>query len=81
MLGEWQYSPDKQKSAAITRELPASYVIGPPPFGLQPPPPQSRDAGYGFSIAWTGRKGEELGDFVFVRLYRGGIDGDFRKIA
>lgn len=59
----------------------ASYITTPPPFGLQPPPPQSRDAGYGFSIAWTGRKGEELGDFVFVRLYRGGVDGDFRKIA
>jgi hypothetical protein len=24
---------------------------------------------------------EKLADFVFVRLYRGGIDGDFRKIA
>ena len=41
----------------------------------------SRDAGCGFSIAWTGRKGEELGDFVFVRVQHGGIDGDFRKIA
>ena len=30
-------------------------------------------------ILW--RKGEKLADFVFVRLYRGGIDGDFRKIA
>jgi len=41
----------------------------------------SRDAGCAFSIAWTERKGEKLGVFVFVRLYRGGIDGDFRKIA
>ena len=31
----------------------------------------SRDAGCGFSIAWTGRKGEELGDFVFVRVQHG----------
>ena len=30
-------------------------------------------------ILW--RIGEKLADFVFVRLYRGGIDGDFRKIA
>jgi hypothetical protein len=28
----------------------------------------SHDAGYGFSIAWMGRKGEKLADFVFVRL-------------
>jgi hypothetical protein len=41
----------------------------------------SHDAGCAFSIAWMGRKGEKLADFVFVRLYRGGIDGDFRKIA
>ncbi len=41
----------------------------------------SHDADYGFSIAWTERKGEKSADFVFVRLYRGGIDGDFRKIA
>ena len=28
----------------------------------------SRDAGCGFSIAWTGQKGEKSADFVFVRL-------------
>ena len=41
----------------------------------------SRDVGCAFSIAWTERKGEELANFVFVRLYHGGIDGDFRKIT
>jgi len=28
----------------------------------------SRDVGCVFSIAWMGRKGEKLADFVFVRL-------------
>ena len=41
----------------------------------------SRDAGCAFSIAWTERKGEKLGVFVFVRVQYGGVDGDFRKIA
>ena len=41
----------------------------------------SRDADCAFSIAWMERKGEKLANFVFVRLYHGGIDGDFRKIT